>query len=100
MWDLFITPEGYAYFANKEKALEAEKVKQQTIPNIFAPGSNIVIGDVTNSTLSIDNSITKIGQLIDEKGGEDTAELKALLAEVQEMLENIKDSRFIPKNSS
>ena len=76
MWELYITPAGLSYFENKEKALEAEKVKQQTIPNIFAPGSNIVIGDVTNSTLSIDNSITKIEQLIDEKGGEDTAELK------------------------
>jgi glutaredoxin len=100
IWELYITSAGLSYFENKDRALEAEKAKQQAIPNIFAPGSNIVFGNVTDSTLSIDNSITQIERMIDEKGGEDAVELKALLAEVQELLENMKDSRYIPKNSN
>lgn len=104
MWELYITQAGLTYFENKERAIEEDKKKSQTaglsIGSIVAHGSQFFFGDVNDSTLSIDNRISQIEQLIDEKGGEDAAELKALLAEVQEMLENIKDSRFIPKNSS
>lgn len=104
IWELYITPAGLSYFENKERAIEEDKKKSQTaglsIGSIVAHGSQFVFGDVNGSTLSIDNRISQIEQLIDEKGGEDTAELKALLAEVQELLENMKDSRFIPKNSS
>lgn len=103
-WVLYITSAGLSYFENKEKAMEEDKRKSQSaglsIGSIVAPGGNIVFGNVTDSTLSIDNSITQIEKMIDERGGEDAAELKALLAEVQELLENMKDSRFIQKNSS
>ena len=100
IWELNLTPKSLTYFENKERALEAEKIKQQAQTSIFAPGSNIVFGNVTDSTLSIDNSITQIEKMIDEKGGEDAAELKALLSEVQELLENMKESRHVPRNSS
>ena len=104
MWELFITPAGVTYFDDKTRAIEEDKKKSQaaglSIGSIVAHGSQFFFGDVNDSTLSIDNRISQIEQLIDEKGGEDAAELKSLLTEVQEMLENIKDSRFIPKNSS
>lgn len=104
MWELYITPEGATYFEDKERAIEEDKKKSQvaglSIGSIVAHGSQFFFGDVNDSTLSIDNRISQIEQLIDEKGGEDAAELKALLAEVQELLENMKDSRFIPKNTS
>jgi len=104
MWELYITPMGLSYFENKEKALKEDKKKPQNtgliIGSIVANGSNFVFGDVNDSTLSIDNSITKIEQMIDENGGEDVAELKALLAEVRDLLENMKETRRIPKNSS
>ncbi len=104
IWELNLTTKSLTYFENKERAIEEDKKKSQAaglnIGSIVAHGSQFFFGDVNDSTLSIDNRISQIEQLIDEKGGEDAAELKALLAEVQEMLENIKDSRFIPKNSS
>lgn len=40
----------------------------------------------------------QIEKEIDEKGGEDTEELRDVLEEIKEFLENIKESRHIPKN--
>lgn len=57
-----------------------------------------MLGDVINSSLSVDNSVRRIEQEIEEKGGEDTEELRALLDEVKELIENIQESRHVPKN--
>lgn len=57
-----------------------------------------MLGDVVNSSLSVDNSIHQIEQEIDEKGGNDAEELHELLDEVKELIENIQESRHIPKN--
>lgn len=104
IWHLYITQEGATYFEDKEKAMEEDKKRTATaafnIENLYANGGQVFFGDVTNSTFSIDNSITQIEKMIDDQGGEDAAELKALLAEVQELLENMKDSRYVPKNSN
>ena len=84
-------------------AIEEDKKRTSTaaynIENLFANGGQVFFGDVTNSTFSIDNSITQIEKMIDEEGGEDAAELKALLAEVQELLETMKKTGFVPKNN-
>lgn len=86
MWELYLTPAGLTYFENKERAIEEDKKRTSTaaynIEDLFANGGQVFFGDVTNSTFSIDNSITQIEKMIDEEGGEDAAELKALLAEV------------------
>lgn len=58
---------------------------------------NIVYGNVTNSTLSVDNSIHEIERMIDEHGGDDKAELLELLEEVKELIDNMQTSRNIPK---
>ena len=103
IWELYITSAGLSYFENKERAIEEDKKKSQnmglTIGSIVAHGSNFVFGDVIDSTLSIDESITEIEKRIDAEGGEDAAELKALLAEVQELLETMKKTGFVPKNN-
>lgn len=57
----------------------------------------MVFGNVSGSTLTVDNSIHQIEQAIDEKGGEDKKELHELLDEVKELIENIQSSRAIPK---
>lgn len=80
-----------------EKA-KSEKEKQFNIGSIIANGSNLVLGDVINSALSIDNSTSRIEQEIEEKGGEEKEELRELLEEAKELIENMQDSRHIPKN--
>lgn len=98
MWEATITPQGNSYFANKEQALkrDEEEKKQMSVGNITNYG-NIVFGNVSNSTLSVDNSIHEIERMIDEHGGKDKAELYELLEEVKELIENMQASRNIPK---
>mgnify|MGYP005767236437 FL=1 len=101
MWETTLTPQGVTYFEDKERAMEkakSEKEKQFNIGSIIANGSNLVLGDVINSALSIDNSTSRIEQEIEEKGGEEKEELRELLEEVKELIENMQDSRHIPKN--
>lgn len=98
MWEATITPQGITYFENKEQALKRheEEQKQMSVGNITNYG-NIVFGNVSNSTFSVDNSIHEIERMIDENGGEDAEELRDLLNEVKELIENMQASRSIPK---
>lgn len=97
MWEATITPQGFSYFENKEKALQQEEEqKKMSYGNITNYG-NIVFGNVSNSTLTVDNSIHEIEKMIDDHGGEDKEALLELLEEVKELLENIQSSRNIPK---
>ena len=57
----------------------------------------MVFGNVSDSTLSVDNSIRQIEQGIEERGGADKETLKELLDDVKELIENIESSRSIPK---
>ena len=98
MWEATITPQGITYFENKDQALKRheEEQKQMSFGNITNYG-NIVFGNVSGSTLTVDNSIHEIERMIDENGGEDTEELRDLLNEVKELIENMQASRSIPK---
>ncbi len=101
MWEATLTPQGLTYFEDKKVAQEREEKMQRatiSIGNITANGGNIFLGDVTNSSFSIDNSISNVEREIAEKGGDDAEELKAILEEVKELIENIDGSRHIPKN--
>ena len=101
MWEATLTPQGITYFEDKKYAIEkakSEKETQYNIGSIIANGSNLVLGDVINSTLSVDNSISRIEKEIEEKGGEATEELQEILEEVKELIENMQDSRYVPKN--
>lgn len=98
MWEVTITPQGITYFENKEQALKRheEEQKQMSFGNITNYG-NMVFGNVSGSTLTVDNSIHEIERMIDENGGEDAEELRDLLNEVKELIENMQSSRSIPK---
>lgn len=103
VWEVVIAPQGLTYFEDKVQAEEKEKNMKKSsisIGSIVATGSNLILGDVVNSNLSIDNSIQRIESEIDEKGGGDSANLRELLDEVKELIENIQESRHIPKNKS
>lgn len=94
---LDLMPPAFSYFEDKKAALDRqnkrEKEHQQGIINY----GNLVFGNVSGSTLTVDNSIHQIEQAIDEKGGEDKKALHELLDEVKELIENIQSSRSIPK---
>lgn len=103
VWEVTIAPQGVTYFEDKVQAEEKEKIMQKSsinIESIVATGSNLVLGDVVNSTLTIDNSIQRIENEIDEKGGNDSEYLRELLDEVKELIENMQESRHIPKNKN
>lgn len=100
---VYLTPNGITYFKDKEeylkkKAEEEKKSSSQNIININADRSNVVVGDVTNSTLTIDNTINEIEKKIEELGGDDKELLRELLDEAKEVLVNINNSRMIPNN--
>lgn len=95
---LNILPPAFSYFEEKENAMRHQKKhlegsQMQSIVNY----GNLVFGNVSGSTLSVDNSINEIERAIDEKGGEDKGELHDLLDEVKELIDNMKSSHSIPK---
>ena len=99
-----LSPLALTYFEDKEKAIKDEKEKQMAqninIQNLTANGSNINFGTISNSTLTVDNLTSEVEKLIEEKGGEDKAELKDLLEEVKELCENIQINSPLPKRTN
>ena len=105
-----LTPYGEKYFENKLKrqreererlkAMESTGSKTYNIQTLNADGSNIVFGDVSNSSLTIDNTIKQIEKMIDDKGGEDKEALYEILLETKEIVEEIKSKGEIPKRES
>lgn len=95
---LNLLPPALTYFEDKEQALkrQEENRKKMDIGNITNYG-NLVFGNVSGSTLTVDNSIHEIEHMIDEHGGEDAEELHELLEEVKELVDNMQSSRSIPK---
>ena len=85
-----------------ERLAEYEEEKNRSQQQNFFSGSftnngNMVFGNVSGSTLSVDNSIHKLERDIEELGGDDKEELHELLDEVKELIDNIESSRTIPK---
>ena len=98
-----LTPMALTYFKDKEKAIREEKEKQIAqninIQNLTANGSNINFGTISNSTITVENLTSEVEKMIEEKGGEDKAELKDLLEEVKELCENIQINSPLPKRA-
>lgn len=94
-----LTPEGIKYFEREE---EYKKMSDRSNINIeqFINNGNNIFGNVFDSNFNIDNSYNTIEKMIDEKGGEDSEELKLVLSDIKEYLENINDSKYISTNKS
>lgn len=95
---LDLLPPAFTYFESKSAAYEKrqqqdEENKLQSIINY----GNLVFGNDSDSMLTVDNSIHKIEQAIEENGGTDKEELYKILNDVKELIENIQTSRTIPK---
>lgn len=105
VYDVSLTQAGRSYFEREKKYNEKSAKSISNTYNfgdIHASNSNLVLGEVKNSILNIDNSISMIEQKIDVKceNDEERQELKALLEETKEIVENIKESRHIDKRKS
>lgn len=94
---LDLLPPAFTYFEDKQAAFERQEKHEKELQQSIVNYGNMVFGNVSGSTLTVDNSIHQIEQAIDEKGGEDKEELHELLDEVKELIENIQSSRAIPK---
>lgn len=95
---LNLLPPAITYFEDKENALSLQKSHQEEkqMQSIINYG-NLVFGNVSDSTLTVDNSIHEIERAIEDRGGADKTELYELLDEVRELISNIETSRSIPK---
>ena len=95
---LDLLPPAFTYFESKNAAYEKRQKQEESnkLQSIINYG-NLVFGNVSDSTLTVDNSIHRIEQAIEENGGTDKEELYELLNDVKELVENIQTSRTIPK---
>lgn len=96
-----LTQAGRTYFEREKKYNEKlERLNSRNIyNNINATNSTVFLGDVVDSTINIDNSISRIEREIEKKCDNETdkKELQELLEEAKEILENIQDSKHIDK---
>lgn len=94
---LDLLPTAITYFEDKEKAIKLrEQQREQNMQSIVNYG-NIIYGNVSGSTVSVDNSIHEIEKAVEENGGDDKEELMEILEEVKELVDNMQTSRTIPK---
>lgn len=95
-----LTPEGINYFENEGKYTKMRDKASININNLNANNSIITFGDVYDSNFNIDNSYNEINDLIEQYGANDKVELRQLLDEVKEYVENIVESKSVGKNKS
>lgn len=98
-WQVILTPLGVSYFENEEK-YKMMNNKTINIGTLNANGSNVNFGNVYDSTFDVDNSYQEIEKIIDEKAEEcDKEELKEILVEMKDYVDNISDTKVIGKNT-
>ena len=99
-----LTQPGRTYFEREEKYFKRMKESANNtynVGNIYADGSNVVIGDVINSSLNIDNSYTRIENRIEQEcNQEDKLEIKELLEETKEIIDTMKKNGSIGQRKS
>lgn len=82
------------------KEIKRNQPPTYNIGQINADGGIVTLGDVINSTQSIDNSIQQIENLIEEKGGDDKEELYTTLNEAKEIINEITETKEVKPNKS
>ena len=98
---LNLSPDALTYFEDKEKTEKEKQTSQNiTIHNLTATGSNVNLGTVSHTTITIENRFLFIEKEIDEKGGDDKEELRNLLEEIKELCDNIQANKSLPKRGS
>mgnify|MGYP005776065363 CR=1 FL=1 len=101
VYNASLTNPGRNYFEREEKYLKRMESNKSNIYNfgdISIDGGNFVAGDVVNSVLKVDRHITQIEKEIEEKTDDDDKEnLKEILEDAKEIMENIKNNGVIEK---
>lgn len=96
-----LTNTGRTYFEREKRYMEQiEKISRPSVSigNLTNMGV-FNMGNITDSNITIDNSISQIEKEIEEKGNEDKEELKQILEEVKDYIDNINTTKNIPKNT-
>ena len=101
VYNASLTNPGRTYFEREEKHLKRMESNKSNIYNfgdISIDGGNFVAGDVVNSVLKVDRHITQIEKEIEEKADDNDKEnLKTILEDAKEIMENIKNNGVIEK---
>ena len=97
IWNVKITQAGRSYFERKE--LYNKNTLNNNSTYITATNSTVFTGNITNSNINIDNSISNIQKQIEEKCNDDheKQELIELLEEAKEIIENFEKTSHIDK---
>lgn len=99
-----LTQPGRTYFEREEKYFKRMKESVNNtynVGNIYADGSNVVIGDVRDSFLNIDNSFSRIENKVEQEcDQEDKFEINELLEEAREIIDNMKKNGSIGQRKS
>lgn len=94
-----LTDAGRTYFEREKKYIE--KLKQMSGDTYNINNSGIFnMGNIESLNINIDNSIHEIEKKIEDKGNEDKEELKEILQEVKDYLDNIKETKTLGKNGA
>lgn len=101
VYNASLTNPGRTYFEREEKYLKRMESNKSNIYNfgdISIDRGNFVAGDVVNSVLNVNSHITQIEKEIEEKADDDDREnLKEILEDAKEIMENIKNNGVIEK---
>ena len=104
VYNAILTQPGRTYFEREEKYFRRMRESvgnTYNVGNIYADSSNIVMGNVINSTLNVDNHVIQIEKQIDEKASEEDKEkLKEILEDAKEIIDNIKINGVVEKRKS
>lgn len=98
-----LTRNGRTYFEREKNYMDRTTNKTtNSIVNNYVPNGNIFMGDIINSSISINNVTDKIEQEINAKcsSEEEKTELFELLDEAKEILENVKSTNTIGQRKS
>lgn len=96
-----LTNAGRTYFEREKKYMEQiEKMSKPSVNIGNLTNTGIFnMGNITDSSITINNSMEQLEKEIEEKGNEDKEELKQILEEVKDYIDNINATKSIPKNT-
>lgn len=96
-----LTYEGRTYFEREKKYMEKiEKMRKPSVSigNLTNTGF-LNMGNITDSSVVINNSVEQLEKEIEENGQEDKEELRQILNEVRDYIDNINATKSIQKNT-
>ena len=96
-----LTNEGRNYFEREKKYMEQMEKNNRPFINIQSLENSgfLNMGSITDSNITINNSIEQVKSDIEKNGENDKEELFQILEEVKDYIDNLKDTKSITKNT-